>query len=88
MLYFVAPVCAFLTPNAIGASGAEDFFKGRAPMESPEKTMITSPEEMRVFASWYREQDEPTENPTIWESCLRTAGDLEEKAMQADCRQS
>jgi hypothetical protein len=55
-------------------------------MESPEKAMITSPEEMRVFAAWYRERAEPTENPTIWESRLRTAEDLEAKAMQADRR--
>jgi hypothetical protein len=55
-------------------------------MESPEITMTTTPEEMRALASWYRERAEPTENPTIWERRLRTAEDLEEKAMQADCR--
>jgi hypothetical protein len=79
-------VCAFLKLKAIGSSEAEDFFKGRASMESPEITMITSPEEMRALASWYRERAELTENPTIWESRLRTAEDLLEKAMQAECR--
>jgi hypothetical protein len=48
--------------------------------------MITSPNEMRALASWYRERAEATENPTIWESRLRTAQDLEEMAVQADCR--
>jgi hypothetical protein len=48
--------------------------------------MITSPDEMRALASWYRERAEATQNPTIWESRLRTAEDLEEKAMHADCR--
>jgi hypothetical protein len=48
--------------------------------------MITSPTAMRALAVWYREFAETTENPTIWESRLHTAKDLEEMARRADRR--
>ena len=55
-------------------------------MESPEITMITSSSEMRTLAAWYRDLAEVTDNPTIWESRLHTAKDLEEMARRADRR--
>ena len=42
--------------------------------------METDPSKLRDLASWYREFAERTGNPTIWESRLRTAEDLEAQA--------
>lgn len=55
-------------------------------MESPAITMLTSPGEMRTLAAWYRALAEDTDNPTIWESRLRTAENIEEMATRTDCR--
>jgi hypothetical protein len=38
------------------------------------------PDKLRELASWYREFAERAGNPTIWESRLRTAEDLDAAA--------
>ena len=38
------------------------------------------PEKLRELASWYREFAERAGNPTIWDSRLRTAEDLDAAA--------
>jgi hypothetical protein len=42
--------------------------------------METDPSKLRALAFWYREFAERTGNPTIWESRLRTAEDLDAQA--------
>ena len=46
--------------------------------------METDPSKLRDLASWYREFAERTGNPTIWESRLRTAEDLDAQADMID----
>jgi hypothetical protein len=41
---------------------------------------------LRDLAAWYREFAERTENPTIWDSRLRTADDLEREAEALESR--
>ncbi len=41
-------------------------------------------ERLRELACWYREQAERTANPTIWDSRLRTAEDLEAEAKRIE----
>jgi hypothetical protein len=38
------------------------------------------PDKLRELATWYRDFAERAENPMIWESRLRTAGDLDAEA--------
>ena len=40
--------------------------------------------ELRELAGWYREFAEQSGNPTIWDSRLRTAEDLEAEATQLE----
>jgi hypothetical protein len=61
-------------------------FARKSTVESPEITMITDTAQMRALAVWYRERAEATDNPTIWESRLHTAENLEEMAQRADRR--
>jgi hypothetical protein len=41
---------------------------------------MTSPDDLRELAAWYREYAERAGNPAIWHSRLMTALKLEEKA--------
>ena len=41
---------------------------------------MPDPSKLRELATWYREFAERTGNPTIWESRLRTAEDLDAEA--------
>jgi hypothetical protein len=41
---------------------------------------------LRELAAWYREFAEQSGNPTIWDSRLRTAEDLEAEATQLESR--
>jgi hypothetical protein len=43
-------------------------------------------EKLRQLAAWYREFAERAGNPTIWESRLRTAEDLESEAERMSTR--
>jgi hypothetical protein len=43
---------------------------------------------LRDLATWYREFAERTDNPTIWDSRLRTAEDLEREAEALESRES
>jgi hypothetical protein len=48
-----------------------------------ENTMVIrgqNTDKLRELASWYRDFAERAGNPTIWDSRLRTAEDLEEEA--------
>jgi hypothetical protein len=40
---------------------------------------------LRELAGWYRALAERTGNPTIWDSRLRTAEDLEAEAARLEC---
>ena len=42
---------------------------------------MEDPQKLRELAAWYREFAEQTGNPSIWESRLRMAEDLEREAM-------
>ena len=47
--------------------------------------MVTrEPDKLRELASWYREYAERAGNPTIWESRLRTAEDLDAAAARIE----
>jgi hypothetical protein len=46
--------------------------------------MPASSERLRALAVWYREFAERTHNPTIWDSRIRTAEELEMKAQALD----
>jgi len=41
---------------------------------------MEDPQKLRELAAWYREFAEKTGNPSIWESRLRMAEDLEQEA--------
>jgi len=41
---------------------------------------MDDPQKLRELAAWYREYAEKTANPSIWESRLRMAEDLENEA--------
>jgi hypothetical protein len=62
-------------------SGVDRRVRGRlgAAMEDPQK--------LRELAAWYREFAEKTGNPSIWESRLRMAEDLEQEADLLERRQ-
>jgi hypothetical protein len=45
---------------------------------------MDTPEKLRELASWYREFAERTGNPSIWDSRLRTADDLEAEAARLE----
>jgi hypothetical protein len=47
---------------------------------------MDQPQKLRDLATWYREFAERTENPTIWDSRLRTADDLEREAEALESR--
>src|SRR5207237_10658827 len=61
--------------------GVQRRVRGRlgATMEDPQK--------LRELAAWYREFAEKTGNPSIWESRLRMAEDLEQEADLLERRQ-
>jgi len=63
-----------------------NYSRGNRPVESPDITIITSSTELWALAAWHRDLAETTDNPTIWESRLRTADNLEEMATRADRR--
>jgi hypothetical protein len=46
--------------------------------------MSREPDKLRELASWYREYAERTGNPTIWDSRIRTAEDLEAEAFRLE----
>ena len=48
---------------------------------------MENPIKLRELAAWYREFAEKTANPTIWESRLRMAEDLEREAERLEQRQ-
>lgn len=45
---------------------------------------MANPERLRELACWYRGLAERTANPTIWDSRLRTAEDLEAEAVRLE----
>ena len=45
---------------------------------------MSNPERLRELACWYRQLAERTANPTIWDSRLRTAEDLEAEAVRLE----
>jgi len=45
---------------------------------------LSNPERLRELACWYRQLAERTANPTIWDSRLRTAEDLEAEAVRLE----
>ena len=47
---------------------------------------MRNPIELRSLAAWYREFAERTGNPTIWESRMKTAEDLEQEACQIEAK--
>src|SRR6476646_2902712 len=48
---------------------------------------MDDPQKLRELAAWYREFAEKTGNPSIWESRLRMAEDLEQEADLLERRQ-
>ena len=44
----------------------------------------SDPTKLRQLAAWYREFAERTDNPTIWESRLHTADDLDAEASRLE----
>jgi hypothetical protein len=48
---------------------------------------MEDPQKLRELAAWYREFAEKTANPSIWESRLRMAEDLEHEALRLEKRQ-
>ena len=48
---------------------------------------MDDPQKLRELAAWYREFAEKTGNPSIWESRLRMAEDLEQEAELLEKRQ-
>jgi hypothetical protein len=48
---------------------------------------MDDPQKLRELAAWYREFAEKTGNPSIWESRLRMAEDLEQEAELLERRQ-
>lgn len=48
---------------------------------------MDDPQKLRELAAWYREFAEKTGNPSIWESRLRMAEDLEMEADLLERRQ-
>jgi hypothetical protein len=48
---------------------------------------MQDPEKLRELAAWYREFAERTPNPSLWESRLRMAEDLEREAGLLERRQ-
>ncbi len=70
-----------LRGNAAPRSALKDGCAGDfgAAMEDPQK--------LRELAAWYREFAEKTGNPSIWESRLRMAEDLEQEADLLERRQ-
>ena len=49
---------------------------------------MEDPQKLRELAAWYREFAEKTGNPSIWESRLRMAEDLEQEAASIERRQA
>ncbi|HEY4473364.1 MAG TPA: hypothetical protein VGN21_19480 [Stellaceae bacterium] len=47
---------------------------------------MDDPVKLRDLAAWYREFAERSGNPTIWDSRLRTAEDLEAEAAELETR--
>ena len=47
---------------------------------------MDDPTKLRELAAWYRAFAEQSGNPTIWDSRLRTAEDLEAEASQLESR--
>lgn len=47
---------------------------------------MDDPLKLRELAAWYRELAEQSGNPTIWDSRLRTAEDLEAEAYLLESR--
>ena len=48
---------------------------------------MQDPEKLRELAAWYREFAEQTSSPSLWESRLRMAEDLEREAALLERRQ-
>jgi len=48
---------------------------------------MQDPEKLRELAAWYREFAEQTRNPSLWESRLRMAEDLDREAARLEARQ-
>jgi hypothetical protein len=49
---------------------------------------MEDPLKLRELAAWYREFSERAANPSIWESRLRMAEDLEREAERLEQRQA
>jgi hypothetical protein len=47
---------------------------------------LDDPAKLRELAAWYRKFAEQSGNPTIWDSRLRTAEDLEAEALALESR--
>jgi hypothetical protein len=77
----LSPTLISAVPERRAASRVGERAYGRlaAKMDDPQK--------LRELAAWYREFAEKTGNPSIWESRLRMAEDLEQEAELLEKRQ-
>jgi hypothetical protein len=70
-----------LTEERATPSSVEKRARGRL------ETIMEDPQKLRELAAWYREFAEKTGKPSIWESRLRMAEDLEQEADLLERRQ-